>query len=141
MRKAIFIILLFFAWRESSAPGRAEMCIAESKSITYDPILFAFMEAESNFRTDVVNHLGYTGILQIGQEMITDANRIQKNHVFTLSDALDSTKSVQIWYIMQNHYNRSYTLKNACRIWNSTASEKYIEKIQRIIDRNQINSL
>lgn len=141
MRRVVFIILLCFAWNLSSAPGRAELCVPAQKPITYDPILFAFIHVESNNRHDVVNHLGYTGILQIGQEMIDEVNRIQKDQVFTISDALDSTKSVRVWYCIQSYKNPSYDLKTACRVWNPTASEKYYEKIQKIIVRNQINSL
>lgn len=134
MRLLVLLLLLLLTlplW----APDVDQAFIAEQEPIHYDPMLFAFMKVESNFRADVVNNLGYTGILQIGQEMIDEANRILMLHgkiqSCTLTDATDSTKSVRVWYIIQNHYNRSYTLENACRIWNPLGGELYYRRIKK----------
>ena len=100
-------------------------------------MLYAFMKVESDFDTDTINKLGYGGILQIGQEMTDEVNRILKLNgfpaKFTLSDRLDSLKSVQEWYIVQHYRNASYDLKRACKIWNPKANKKYYLKIQKVL--------
>lgn len=138
--KYIFLILVFLIiCQKLRAPNEIHYYIAETKSIVFDPLLKAFMMVESNFRTDTINRLGYGGILQIGSQMIEDVNRICKKQgnikSFTLTDRLDSTKSVEIWYIIQNYYNRSYSFKIACKVWNPTASMKYYQKIGKQLNQ------
>lgn len=116
------------------APTAKSLIVEMPEKINFDPILRAFMKVESNFRPDVINSLGYYGILQIGPEMINDANRIckLKGKMPSVSYTIcpDSTKSVQIWYIIQNHYNAGNDLLRACRIWNSKGGKKYYQLIK-----------
>lgn len=102
----------------------------------FDPLLYSFQSVESSFDTDTVNRLGYTGVLQIGQEMTDEANRLCEmygNPVrFTFPEsALDSMQSVQIWYIVQDYWNPQYNMRKACRIWNPLASINYYNKIKK----------
>jgi hypothetical protein len=119
------------------APESGLLSIMRPPPIQSDKILLAFMKVESDCRTNVVNKLGYTGILQIGQEMVDETNRICKikgNSLrFTLSDALDSTRSVQMWYIFQNFYNPSYDLYKASKLWNPMANKHYLARIKKNI--------
>jgi hypothetical protein len=137
MKRMITIIILTLYFSILTAPPNQTIYIAESNEIRiFDPMLYAFQKVESNFDTDVVNHLGYTGILQEGLEMIAEANRICKmtgnpaRFKFP-GAALDSLQSVQIWYIVQNYWNVQYTLKKACKVWNPLASNKYYLKIKK----------
>ena len=132
MTTMIFILMSI----ELLAPESKTAVIIEGEAITvYDPMLNAFQFVESSFDTDTINRLGYGGILQIGQEMTDEANRICKltgNPArFMLSDRLDSTKSVQMWYIVQRYWNPKYSVKTACKIWNPLASNRYFLKVQK----------
>ena len=132
MATIIFILLFTIP---AFCPGAKCFYIERQKEIKlFDPILYAFQAIESNFDTDTINRLGYGGILQIGQEMIDEVNRIYKMKGIikscTLTDRLDSTKSVQMWYIVQNYWNPSYEIKKACKVWNPLASIKYYNKIK-----------
>ncbi len=134
----LMTIIILMCFGTLTAPPFITIYVEEADKIkVYDPMLYAFEKVESNFDTDTINRLGYGGILQIGQEMIDEVNRICKirsiNAKFALSDRLDSTKSVQVWYIVQTYWNPSYTLKNACRVWNPLASKKYYNKIKKLI--------
>lgn len=135
MKKTLLILILILFCELLPAPVSGVVFIPQGKVIHYDPMLLAFMKVESNFRTDVVNSLGYTGILQIGQEMIDEANRILRMQgripEFRISECLDSTKSVRLWYTIQNKLNPSYTLQNACRIWNSQGGDLYYQRIKK----------
>jgi hypothetical protein len=111
----------------------------------FDPKLYAFKSVESSFRIDVINHLGYAGILQEGPEMIAEANRICKLIGCPLrfsypESALDPIQAVQIWYIVQNYWNPKYSLKKACYVWNPLASINYYNKIKKAYEKTEIHS-
>jgi hypothetical protein len=131
IRLTIFLLLLFSA--NMKAPTDTRLTIAEGVRIHYDPMLYSFMAVESNFDTDTVNSLGYGGILQIGSEMIAECNRIlglKGSHLkYVLEDRLDSTKSVEIWYLIQDWHNKKYNLQRACKIWNPKADKRYYQRI------------
>lgn len=120
------------------APGFTRLNILDNEPIRiFDPVLFAFQKVESNFDTDVVNSLGYTGILQEGSEMIAEANRICEltNNPARFefpAAALDSLQSVQIWYIVQDYWNPGYSIKKAAKIWNPKASKRYYGKLRKV---------
>ncbi len=136
MKKLLLTIFVAMFFATLYAPGgRAVLTIIEAEKIhVFDKMLWSFMKVESNFDTDTVNRLGYGGVLQIGQSMIDEANRIceltSNPRRFVLDDRLDSLKSVQIWYIVQAHWNPSYELKRACKVWNPEASVNYYKKIK-----------
>ncbi len=114
MKRMSIIILILMFTIPAFAPVRNVIYIEKSKSVTlFDPLLYSFQYIESNFRVDVVNYLGYTGILQEGPEMIAEANRICKMTNIPMQfsfpeSALDSLQSVQIGYIVQNYHNPNY---------------------------------
>lgn len=137
--KATLILILLLICNSLTAPPSNLVQFEKPKPIyKKDPMLFAFMHVESNFRTNIVNSLGYTGILQIGQEMINEANRI---NVLTGNpirfkfpeSALDSLQSVHVWYTVQKYWNPKYSLIKAAKIWNPLASEMYLTRIKKLI--------
>jgi hypothetical protein len=137
MKRLFLLICAAIICTNLFAPGFPCGYIVRAEAIYCDPMLNAFMQAESNFDTDTINRLGYGGILQIGQQMIDEANRIceltSNPRRFILSDRLDSLKSVQVWYIVQAWHNPKYDLRRAAKVWNPTASPKYLNKIERLI--------
>jgi hypothetical protein len=147
MRKLIILLALAGLPVAGFAPkGIAQAAILECTPIVvFDPMLYAFEKIESNFNTTVVNSLGYGGILQIGQEMIDEVNRICKlrgiKKRFELSDRLNKTLSEEMWYIVQNHHNPAYGLKKACKVWNPTASHRYYDKIRAEYIKKRLETL
>jgi hypothetical protein len=139
MRKMIIITLFLALFQVICAPPLREAVICHPEEINvFDPILYAFQSVESSFRPDVINHLGYAGILQEGPEMIAEANRICKlrgrPEIFTYPEsALNHAQAVKIWYIVQGYWNQSYEIKKACKIWNPLGSKKYYTKIQEVL--------
>jgi len=136
MKKLIILFTFLLINNVLPAPGYKELYIEQPEAIyVFDPMLYSFKFIESTLNTDVVNSLGYVGILQIGQEMVDEANRIcELRNIpmhFTLIDALDERKSTQIWYIVQNFHNPKYDLIKACKIWNPLADERYLARIER----------
>ena len=62
------------------------------------------------------------GVLQIRPIMIKDVNRIlsKKNipKVYTLKDRWNKTKSIEIFYIIQEYYSPNGTPERVARVWN-----------------------
>jgi len=137
--KAMLTILFTILTLNLKAPEYKTIPIPEGEVIKpFDPVLYSFCKVESNFDTDTINKLGYTGLLQIGQEMTDEANRINEmsgNPLrFTFPGcALDSLQSVQIWYTVQSYWNKSYNVKRAAYIWNPKSSINYYLKIKKEI--------
>jgi hypothetical protein len=122
-----------------TAPEYKTLYIQRSEAIeVFDPILYAFQFVESSFNPDTINSLGYGGILQIGQEMVDEVNRIcVLNHDprrFVLNDRLNVVKSNQMWYIVQHHWNPQYNVKKAAMIWNPLGTAEYYRRIKHVIN-------
>lgn len=79
------------------------------------------------------------GILQIRKPIIDDCNRILGYDKYTLTDRLDSLKSVEMFNIIQDHYNPQHDYHWALKLWNSKAPLSYHRKV---MDRfNEIKQL
>jgi hypothetical protein len=136
MKKMTITIILILLFLILKAPERRCLWIERTEPITtFDPMLYAFEKVESDFVCDTINQLGYGGILQIGQEMIDEVNKLCIKHKipcqFTLDDRLDRKKSEHIWRIVQYYHNRKYDLQKACLIWNPKANAKYYMRIKK----------
>jgi len=128
------------------APGNNVMAvISPAEIIKPDRILIAHIQFES--RNDRYAHNkkeDALGILQIRPIMILEVNRIlqlqKKSLRFVLEDRTDPAKSVEIWYIVQNHWNPTYDLQKASRLWNSgtvrysKSTNDYVSQIKTIYD-------
>jgi hypothetical protein len=133
MRLILTILFLFISIR-LLAPDAKILYIQKLDPLkSIDKILLAFELTESNMNETVINSLGYAGILQEGQQIIDDANRINElngnPYRFELSDRLNQRKAVWIWYTIQNHYNPSYRINRACDLWNSLGGEVYYKRV------------
>lgn len=95
----------------------------------YTPDWNAFIEAlihvESRGDSAAVGTKNDVGVLQITPIMINDANRIIGEPRYALDDRTDRDKSIEIFNIIQNHYNPDHDLHFALKIWNSKAPVSY----------------
>jgi hypothetical protein len=106
----------------------------------YDWELFtrALIWVESKGDSKAVGSKDDMGVLQITPILLQDCNRILKNEGFTLEDRLDSLKSVEMFNIIQDHYNPQHDYHLALKIWNGQAPLSYHRKV---MDRfNQIKN-
>lgn len=83
----------------------------------------AVMYVESRNNPNAWNkHEDACGVLQIRPIMINDVNRIlsKKNtpKVYTLNDRWNKTKSIEIFYIIQEYYSPNGTPERIARVWN-----------------------
>jgi hypothetical protein len=89
----------------------------------------ALIWVESKGDSKAVGSKDDVGVLQITPILVEDCNRILKNEGFTLEDRLDSLKSVEMFNIIQDHYNPQHDYHLALKIWNGQAPLSYHRKV------------
>lgn len=85
----------------------------------YSNLLYAIGQVESRGNTKAVSPSGkYVGWLQIGKVTVDECNRLLGKKKYTYHDRYDYNKSIEMFLIIQNHYNPSGDFGKAIRIWN-----------------------
>jgi len=144
MRKLITLLALILLSLKGFAPNCNMITVLTPESIIYDSTLLAIMKVESNFNPNAVNYIeDAVGCLQIRPVMLREVNRIQRElgriELFNLEDRLDSTKSVKMYYIVQQYYNPTGDSKLSARLWNGGTTkylpqtEDYWNKVKKLI--------
>lgn len=97
----------------------------------YDWEIFtqALIWVESKGDSKAVGKNNDIGVLQFTPILIEDVNRILGRDVYTLEDRLDSLKSVEMFNIIQDHYNPQHDYHLALKIWNGKAPLSYHRKV------------
>jgi hypothetical protein len=124
--------------------------LEKSQTITlseWQIFTLALIEVESRNNPGAVGKTNDGGVLQITPIYVKEANRIQKKQTFTLEDRFDTKKSLEMFNVIQSHYNKSRNIEKAIKLHNSHAPESYKAKILKKMDeikkresvREQIN--
>ena len=97
----------------------------------YDWEIFtqALIWVESKGDSKAMGSKNDVGVLQITPILVEDCNRILKCEAFILEDRLDSLKSVEMFNIIQDHYNPQHDYHWALKLWNSGAPLSYHRKV------------
>jgi hypothetical protein len=109
----------------------------------YDWEIFtqALIWVESKGDSKAVGSKDDMGVLQITPILLQDCNRILKTERFTLEDRLDSLKSVEMFNIIQDHYNPQRDFHLALKIWNGKAPLSYHRKVMDKFNEIKASSL
>lgn len=106
-----------------------EVIEVNQDSLDWEDFTRALIWVESKGDCKAVGSNNDVGVLQITPILVEDCNRILKNEGFTLEDRLDSLKSVEMFNIIQDHYNPQHDYHWALKIWNSGAPLSYHRKV------------
>lgn len=106
-----------------------EVVEVNQDSLDWDTFTKALIWVESKGDSKAVGSKDDVGVLQIRPIIVEDCNRILKNEGFTLEDRLDSLKSVEMFNIIQDHYNPQHDYHWALKLWNSGAPLSYHRKV------------
>ena len=98
-------------------------------SLDWDTFTKALIWVESKGNSNAIGSKNDVGILQIRKPIIDDCNRILGYDKYTLTDRLDSLKSVEMFNIIQDHYNPQHDYHWALKLWNSKAPLSYHRKV------------
>lgn len=102
---------------------------ANQDSLDWDTFTKALIWVESKGDSKAIGSKDDVGILQIRKPIIDDCNRILGYDKYTLMDRLDSLKSVEMFNIIQDHYNPQHDYHWALKLWNSKAPLSYHRKV------------
>lgn len=98
-------------------------------SLDWELFTQALIWVESKGDSKAVGSNNDVGVLQITPILLRDCNRILEMEVFKLEDRLDSLKSVEMFNIIQDHYNPQHDYHWALKLWNSGAPLSYHRKV------------
>lgn len=105
--------------------------------------LTSIITIESKGNPTAVTRDGSAGILQIKPVMVKEVNRICKlkkiDKKFTLKDRFDVNKSIEMFWIYQNFYNKNASYEKMARDWNGgptghkkSKTKKYWNKVNKV---------
>jgi len=101
----------------------------------WDKLILAISFTESRFNPDAVGKAGDTGHLQITPVYVREINRLYGTD-YTIEDAFDIDKSLEMFYLMQQSKNPTGNLEQAIYYHNKSA--RYLNTVKEnlaMIDR------
>lgn len=131
MKRMILAFLILLITIPVIAPTSNHLIILRSEvSNPYERLLSAIIQIESGGNPSLINLKEHAfGLLQIRPIMLKEVNRILKEQgiikSFMLMDALDSTKSIEMYWIVQNYYNASGDFKTGAVVWNGKSKHNH----------------
>lgn len=122
---------------------RVDTIVVYKNGHDYDWELFtqALIWVESKGDSKAVGKNNDVGVLQFTPILIEDVNRILGREVYALEDRLDSLRSVEMFNIIQDHYNPQHDYHLALKIWNGKAPLSYHRKVMDKFNEIKANSL
>ena len=106
----------------------------KQKPSEWDIFIKALIQVESEGKEDAVGTKNDVGILQITPIFVKDVNRILGKKRYTLSCRTDKRKSLEMFEILQCHYNPDKDIDKAIKLHNPKASQIYRTKIMEQIE-------
>jgi hypothetical protein len=90
----------------------------------------ALIQGEAGGKDNAWGTKNDTGWLQITPILVKEVNRLQSDRRYTMNDALNRKRSIEMYNIIQGYYNPEKDLHLALKIWNPKAPLSYHKKVQ-----------
>lgn len=107
-----------------------------SDSLDWNIFISAIMTVESNGNPNAIGSADDVGLLQITPIIVEDCNRILGVEAFCLQDRYNAEKSVDMFNIIQEHYNPTRDKHLALKMWNPKSPVSYHRKIMAIYQQS-----
>ena len=91
----------------------------------WDKLIMAICWTESKFDPDAIGKNQDSGIMQITPIFVAEVNRLYGT-AYTIADAFDIDKSLELYRLMQAHYNPKNDIETAIRYHNRSESYKRV---------------
>ena len=141
MRRTLIKALLTLTFMICGLESVAQSTPTENR---WDNLIKAISAVESKGNTRAVSGK-HVGILQISPIVVDECNRINKlkKNVkrYTYGDRYSKEKSIEMFWIIQNFYNKERNLEKAIRLWNGgsgytrAGTQKYYNKVIKELNR------
>lgn len=144
MRKLTLLVLLIIisscSLNECQKLKEELFTIEQKKEPTeWEIFVEALIEVESEGKADAVGKTNDVGILQITPIYVKDVNRILGEERYTLSCRTDIEKSLEMFEILQSHYNPNKDINKAIKLHNPRAGQSYRIKIMNQMENIKTN--
>lgn len=136
----LLLVLSFSLGRSLRAEPVVEEPVAEVVEVAdtldvWQQLVMAIAFTESKFNTNALGTAGDTGILQIREIYVKEVNRLYGTE-YTIQDAYDPEKSLELFCLMQEHYNPDKDIATGIKYHNknpyyATTVKRNMELIQR----------
>lgn len=104
----------------------------------WDYFVEALIWVESRGNDTIVGKTNDVGCLQITPIYVAEVNRILSEEKYFLEDRISREKSIEMFNIIQKHYNPEFDINKAIKLHNPGANETYHNKI--IIKYNELRN-
>lgn len=132
MREFLTLGLLFISISIAKPEYRYLQVAQQEREISeWDRFTQALILVESEGNPNAVGRTNDLGILQITPIYVADVNRIINEERYSLEDRADVRKSMEMFEIIQGHYNPERDIDKAIRLHNPRAGKSYREKIYK----------
>lgn len=126
MKKTLLILTLLFIFNFNSFGNDRH---------SWTQLINAIAKVESEYNPKAVSKNGkYVGYLQISKIIVDDCNRILGKNVYCYKHRYDKAKSIEMFIIIQRHYNSEKDIEKAIRLWNGGPTYD-IQKTQEYYDK------
>lgn len=120
--------------KEQPRPERVETELND-----WQIFIMSLAEVESEYQTQVVNpKVNATGLLQITKVYVKEANRIVGEERFTMADAKDPIKSIEMFHVVNGGHNPKNSIKQAIKLHNPNAGGWYEKRILREMNKYRV---
>ncbi len=138
MKKLTIVLSIFLAWmmtvpKVDTSTIIADMTVIDTVSM-WDVFTRALIMTESAGNPSAVGKTNDVGILQITPIYVKDANRIA-NSCYTLDDRYDPVKSLEMFAIINSHYNPELDIDKAIKLHNPGAGDWYANRIKQYMEQ------
>jgi hypothetical protein len=107
--------LVFFVMTFVSLLASAQEVDLEKK---WGAVVKAIAQVESEERPDQVSSNGlYVGYLQMSKILVRQCNQILGTQAYTYNDRYDKQKSIEMFIVFQEHFNKEGNMEKAIRLW------------------------
>lgn len=100
-----------------------------ARNRNWDIFTEALIWVESKGDEKAVGKKDDVGVLQITPILLKDCNRILGYEKYRLNDRYDREKSIEMFNLIQDHYNPQHDFHWALKLWNSGAPLSYHRKV------------
>lgn len=125
---------LIFKTNEKHKVSQKQTVKMPKHSTEWQLFVKALIKVESNGDPHALGTKNDAGIFQITPIYVQEVNRIQTDREYTLNDRYDVKKSMEMFNIMNDYYNKEHNINKAIRIHNPNADDKYRAKIRKTME-------
>ena len=110
----------------------------DTDDMEWGKLINAIIKVESEKKDSAKSDKGAVGQLQLMPVYIEDANRIVGYERYRLSDRYDKDISIEIFNVIQDHYNPTHDIYKAIKLHNPKAGKWYYDRVMEQIKNQEI---